>query len=171
MQGNQPRRPGELVFNLGMVLGSAYLLYSAYGISGFEALSAPGTVPMVTTGIMLVTGVLILLETLRKSRVTSERLDRDILPMPVIVTILLILAYALALKPLGFLPTSFVFLAVMIRYLSGGSVLRAIGLSLLIVALVYAIFRLVFTVLMPPGIVPEGEILAFVRNLLSGKGN
>ncbi|MDP2085361.1 MAG: tripartite tricarboxylate transporter TctB family protein [Gemmobacter sp.] len=171
MQGKQPRRPGELVFNIGMTLGSLYLLYSAWGISGFEALSAPGTVPMVTTAIMVICGALILWETLQKPKVTGERLDRDILPLPVIVTILMVLAYALALKPLGFLPTSFVFLTVMIRYLAGGSVIRAALLALLIVALVYGIFRLVFTVLMPPGIVPEGEILAFVRNLLSGKGN
>ena len=171
MQGKEPRRPGELVFNIGMTLGSLYLLYSAWGISGFEALSAPGTVPMVTTAIMVVCGALILRETLQKPKVTGERLERDILPMPVIVTAAMLLAYALLLKPLGFLPTSFLFLAGMIRYLAGGSVLRAALLALMIVALVYAIFRLVFTVLMPPGIVPEGEILAFVRNLLSGKGN
>jgi putative tricarboxylic transport membrane protein len=86
----------------------------------------------------------------------------------VAVTIAMIGAYALALKPVGFIPTSFVFLAVLIRYLSGRSLLQSVLLSLGIVALVYAVFRLVFTVLMPPGIVPEGEILAFVRSLLRG---
>ena len=171
MQGKQPRRPGETVFNAAMLLGSLYLLWSAWGISGFEALSAPGSVPMLTTALMVVCAGLVLRDTLRKPAMTSERLSRDILPMPVIVTMVLIGAYALALKPLGFLPTSFLFLTVLIRYLAGGSILRAALLSLGIVALIYAVFRLVFTVLMPAGIVPEAEILAFVRGLLSGGGN
>lgn len=171
MQTKQPRRPGELVFNLAMVLGSLFLLWSAYGISGFEALSAPGAVPMVTTAIMAICGGLILLETLRKSKVTAEKLERDILPMPVIVTIAAIAAYALALKPLGFLPTSFLFLTGLIAYLARYSLLRSALLSLAIVAFIYLLFRVVFTVLMPPGIVPEAEILAWVKALFAGKGN
>ena len=168
MQGNTPRRPGELAFTIAMLLGSLYLLWSAHGIAGFEALSSPGAIPMVATGAMVVCAAIILRDTLRKPGQTSERFSRAILPVPVAVTIAMIAAYALALKPVGFVPTSLVFLMVMIRYLAGGSLLRAALLSFGIVALVYAVFRLVFTVLMPPGIVPEGEILAFVRSLFAG---
>lgn len=171
MQSKQPRRPGELVFNLLMVLGSLYLLWSAYGISGFEALSAPGAVPMVTTAIMVLCAALIFLETLRKSKITSEKLSRDILPMPVIVTILAITAYALALTSFGFLPTSLIFLTGLICYLTKYSLLRSIILSLLIVALIYLLFRIVFTVLMPPGIVPEAEIIAWLKSLFATQGN
>lgn len=171
MQTRQPRRPGELVFNLAMVLGSLFLLWSAYGISGFEALSAPGAVPMVTAATMVICALLILRETLRKSAATSEKLERDILPLPVVVTIASIAAYALALKPLGFLPTSFLFLTVMIRYLAGFSLLRSAGLAVLIVAVIYLLFRIVFTVLMPPGIVPEAEIIAWAKALFAAKGN
>ncbi|MDO8882798.1 MAG: tripartite tricarboxylate transporter TctB family protein, partial [Pseudotabrizicola sp.] len=120
-----------------MVLGSLYLLWSAYGISGFEALSAPGAVPMVTTAVMLLCTGLIFLETLRKSKITAEKLERDILPMPVIVTILAITGYALALKPLGFLPTSFLFLTGLIRYLAKYSLARSALLALLMVAGIY----------------------------------
>lgn len=35
------RRPGELVFALVLLVLSGALLWEAYGISGFEALSAP----------------------------------------------------------------------------------------------------------------------------------
>lgn len=167
----QPRRPGELVFNILMLAGSLFLLWSAYGISGFEALSAPGAVPMVTTLAMVICALLILRDTLRKSPVTGEKLERDILPLPVLVTIAMIAAYALLLKPLGFVPTSLVFLAVMIRYLARCSLLRAVLLSVGIVALIYLVFRLVFTVLMPAGIVPEAEIIAWVSGLFAGKGN
>ena len=78
MQTKQPRRPGELVFNLAMVLGSLFLLWSAYGISGFEALSAPGAIPMVATATMVICGLLILRDTLGKSAVTAEKIERDI---------------------------------------------------------------------------------------------
>lgn len=171
MQTKQPRRPGELVFNILMLVGSLFLLWSAYGISGFEALSAPGAIPMVATATMVICAALILRETLAKSPTTDETIARDILPMPVIVTILLIIVYALLLKPLGFLPTSFLFLTTMISYLARTSVLRAALLSLVIVAVIYLIFRLIFTVLMPPGIVPEAEAIAWVRALFAGKGN
>jgi putative tricarboxylic transport membrane protein len=167
----QPRRPGELVFNILMLAGSLFLLWSAYGISGFEALSAPGAVPMVTTLAMVICALLILRDTLRKSPVTGEKLERDILPLPVLVTIAMIAAYALLLKPLGFVPTSLVFLAVMIRYLARCSLPRAVLLSVGIVALIYLVFRLVFTVLMPAGIVPEAEIIAWAKALFAGKGN
>lgn len=119
---------------------------------------------------MVVCAGLILRDTLRKSATTAEKQERDILPLPVIVTILAILAYALALKPLGFLPTSFLFLTGLIGYLRGGSLLRAAIQSLLIVALIYLVFRIVFTVLMPPGIVPEAEIIAWVKSLFAGGG-
>lgn len=171
MQTKQPRRPGELVFNLLMVLGSLYLLWTAYGISGFEALSAPGAIPMVTTAVMLLCTGLIFLETLRKSKTSAETLGRNILPLPVIITILAIVAYALALKPLGFLPTSFLFLTGLIRYLTGYTLLRSVLLSLMIVAVIYLLFRIVFTVLMPPGIVPEAEIIAWVKSLFVARGN
>ena len=53
MQTTPTRRPGELVFNLFLFLASLFLFYSAYGISGFEALSSPGMVPMATTAVMI----------------------------------------------------------------------------------------------------------------------
>jgi putative tricarboxylic transport membrane protein len=171
MQSKQPRRPGETVFNTAMVLGSLFLLWSAYGISGFEALSAPGAVPMVATAAMAICSGLILWETLHKAPATDETVQRDILPMPVIVTIVLIAAYALLLNPLGFIPTSLLFLTAMIRYLARCSLLRAVLLSVAIVAVIYLVFRLVFTVLMPPGIVPEAEIIAWVKTLFAGEGN
>ncbi|QYK41465.1 MAG: tripartite tricarboxylate transporter TctB family protein [Paracoccaceae bacterium] len=168
MVSQHPRRPGELAFNAAVFAVSLFLFHTAYKISGFEALSAPGTVPMATTGLMVITAGIVLIESLRKSGVTGERIERDILPLPVIATILLIAAYALLLKPLGFLPTSFLFLAAMIRMLSGRGLVWTFGISAFCVILVWVVFRLVFSVLMPAGIVPEAEFLAFVRNLASG---
>lgn len=168
MQVNQPRRPGELVFNIIVFAASLFLFYTAYGIAGFEALSSPGAIPMVTTATMVVTSAMITVESLRKSAMTSEKIWRDILPLQVIASVLLIVAYALLLKPLGFLPTTLLFLVAMIHMLKRGSLAANVLIAFGSVVLIWVIFRLVFSVLMPAGIVPEAEILAFFRNLASG---
>ena len=165
MSSHQPRRPGEVLFNLAMVAGSLFLLWSAYGISGFEALSAPGTMPMLTTFIMAICAGMILRESLAKPANTAERVSRDILPMSVIVTIALVTGYAFLLKPLGFLPTSFLFLTVLIAYLKKTSLVWSAAVSLGVVVLIYLVFRIIFKVLMPEGIVPEGEIIAWVKSI------
>ena len=87
MEPTPKRRPGELVFNIAVMLASFGLLYSAYGISGFEALSAPGAVPMATTAIMAVCAIIILVQTLRKGTGGGQTMAADILPLIVIVTI------------------------------------------------------------------------------------
>lgn len=163
------RRPGESLFMALLAAASLFLLYSAQTISGFEGLSASGTMPMVFTSVMSVTAIINLVHTLRKSRGSGESLAVDILPFNVIALILLIAAYALLLKPVGFLPVSTGFLFLAIWLLSRRSPLFALGTALVSVALVYAVFRLVFTVLMPEGVVPEGEILAWFHNLFGSK--
>ena len=170
MQTKEPRRPGEVVFNLALLAGSIFLFWQAYRISGFGGLSAPGAVPLVVTATMVVCAALTVIDSLRKPGVTAEAFWRQILPMPVIVTVVLIAAYALALKPLGFIPTSLVFLWVLLKYFTGRSLMWSGMIALLTVAIIWVVFRMIFTVLMPEGIVPEREIIAAVRNLLSGGG-
>ncbi len=165
MQTTSTRRPGELAFNLFLFLASLFLFWSAYGISGFEALSSPGVVPMATTFVMAYSSGTILWEVLRKKPSTTETLTGQIIPAPVVVTILMVALYALALQPLGFVPTSILFLLVMIRYLSRRSWGFCLSVSVGTVALIYLIFRLIFAVLMPQGIVPEGEIIAWLSSL------
>ncbi|WP_134681484.1 tripartite tricarboxylate transporter TctB family protein [Paracoccus ravus] len=165
MHPSRNRRPGELVFNLILVGASLFLLYSAYGISGFEALSSPGAVPMLTTAVMVLAAGRILWEVLRKPVATDQSFIRDILPMPIVVTIAMVALYALALSRLGFIPTSVLFLIVMVRYLSRRGWGFCIGVAVGTVALIYLVFRLIFSVLMPQGIVPEGEILAWFSRL------
>lgn len=80
----------------------------------------------------------------------------------------MLLLYAVALVPLGFLPTSLIFLTISIMALHKRGFVRAFGISLVSLVVIYIVFRLVFTVLMPEGIVPEREILAFFRNLMAG---
>ncbi|MFV0492411.1 MAG: tripartite tricarboxylate transporter TctB family protein [Pseudorhodobacter sp.] len=163
-----PRRPGELTFHALVVLVSLWLLWTAYGISGFDALSGAGALPMAATAVMLITAVITFVQALQRSGKTNERLIRDILPLAVMAIIGLIAAYAVALQPIGFLPTSFVFLVIAIKMLSRRSLGWAALMSFISVAVIYLIFRLVFSVLMPAGVVPEAEILAALRGFFGG---
>ena len=162
------RRPGELAFAAFLLLASLGLLWSAYGISGFQALSAPGTVPMATTAVMVVTALIVTLRTARLPRITGETFSRDILPPVVLVFAALLVAFGVALKPLGFLPTAALFLIGSIKILSRRSWPWVLVVSLGALVLIWLIFRIVFTVLMPAGIVPEAELIQLFRNLFSG---
>lgn len=162
------RRPGELIFAFVMVGLSAVLLHQAHDISGFEAFSAPGTVPMVATGAMLGAALIVLLETLRKSPIETETLSRDILPPVVVVLTLALIAIGFLLEPLGFLPATALFLTGAMKLLSGRSWLRSAAVALGALAVIWLVFRMVFAVLLPEGIVPEAEIVQALRDLFGG---
>ncbi|SIO31091.1 tripartite tricarboxylate transporter TctB family protein [Vannielia litorea] len=164
------RRPGELAFAAFLLLASLGLLWSAWGISGFQALSAPGSVPMATTAVMVVTALIVVLKTARLPRITGETFSRDILPPVVLIFAAFLVAFGVALKPLGFLPTAALFLIAAIKILSRRSWPWVLVVSLGSLVLIWLIFRIVFTVLMPAGIVPEAEVIQLFRNLLAGAG-
>jgi hypothetical protein len=123
---------------------------------------------MAATGAMLLTALLVLWQTARRPRTPDETLRIAVFPGPVILMALMLLAYGVLLKPLGFLPTSALFLVVAIKLLSGRSLLFSLGISLLSLAVIWLVFRLVFTVLMPPGIFPEAEMVQIFRTLFGG---
>ncbi|MGX0901664.1 putative tricarboxylic transport membrane protein [Roseovarius sp. MBR-79] len=162
------RRPGELGFALFLSLASLFLLYSAYGISGFEALSAPGAVPMATTFVMVIAALVVTVRTARLPKVTTETLARDILPGMVMLFIGFLIVFGLLLQPLGFVPTAALFLTLAIKVLArrGWGYTLVVALGALI--LIWIVFRVVFTVLLPSGILPEAEFIQFFRSLLSG---
>jgi hypothetical protein len=160
----ESRRPGEIAFALILMAASLALLIEAYGISGLSKLSAPGSVPVATTGVMVLCMGIVLWQTIRRPRVVGETVARDILPVRVILFVGMLLAYGLLLRPLGFLPTTALFLIGGIRLLGRGwGFSVAVGLLALIG--IWLVFRMVFTVLMPPGILPEAEMVQFLRNL------
>lgn len=169
MQHPDTRKPGELAFAVFLTLASGFLLYNAYGISGFTALSGAGAIPMATTLIMVIAAVIVLWRTARLPAAPSMTFRSDILPTRIAIIAGMLLLYAIALKPVGFLPTSAVFLILSIKYLGRRSWPFAVGIGLLSLIAIYLVFRIVFTVLMPAGIVPEGEMLALIRNLFAGK--
>lgn len=162
------RRPGETLFGAFMLAASLFLLWSAYGISGFEALSAPGAIPMATTLVMVVTAALVLMKTVRLPLDTAETIAKDILPVVVLFFAVLLVAYGVLLRPLGFLPTSALFLVAGIKFLGRKSWPWTIFVALASLIVIWLVFRIVFTVLMPAGIVPEAEVIQFFRSLFNG---
>lgn len=164
------RRPGELVFTLAICLGSLYLLWDAYGIAGFQALSSPGAVPMGTTAIMVITATILLVRTARLPRRAGEKLGDEVIPWVVVIFAVLLLAFSLLLQPLGFLPTAFLFLVASIKFLGRRGWRFTLTVSLLSLVVIWLVFRVVFTVLMPSGVVPEAEFIQLMRNLFNGAG-
>ncbi|RYH08036.1 tripartite tricarboxylate transporter TctB family protein [Tropicimonas sp. IMCC6043] len=168
MGPNNTRKPGEAIFALLLVLVSLGALAKAYGIAGFEGLSSPGAFPMAAAAIMLASALVVSVNTLRATRDGEAEMFRDILPANAAIMAVLILLYAIALRPLGFLLTSLIFLFVSTLILARRGVIFSALVSVFSLAIIYVIFRLVFSVLMPEGLVPEREILAWIGNLFAG---
>ncbi|MGP3698515.1 tripartite tricarboxylate transporter TctB family protein [Rhodobacter sp. NSM] len=162
------RRPGEAAFALFLLGGSLFLLWSAYGISGFEALSAPGAVPLAATAVMVVTALIVFIRTFRLPLVAGETIRRDIFPPVAGLLVLLLVSYALLLRPLGFVPTSALFLVASIKLLSRRGWTFTLLVSFGSLLAIWLVFRIVFTVLMPAGIFPEAELIQVLRTLLRG---
>lgn len=162
------RRPGELLFAVFLALASLGLLWNAYGIAGFSKLSSPGAIPMAAALVMLVTTVIVVLRTARQPVVPGETVARDILPGVVILFAALLIGYAVLLRPLGFLPTSALFLIVGVKVLSRRGWGSTVAVSLISLAVIWLVFRIVFSVLMPAGIVPEAEFVQMLRHVFAG---
>jgi hypothetical protein len=164
------RRPGEALFTVLMLAASLFLLWNAYGISGFSSLSGAGAMPMAATALMVLTAGIVLVKTLRLPAALGQTVKRDILPPVVIIVALMLVGYGLMLRPVGFLPTSALFLTLAIKILGQRSWAFSLAVSLGSLVVIWIVFRIVFTVLMPPGIVPEAMIVQFLRDLFAGGG-
>lgn len=171
MQPNaNTRRPGEIAFGVLLLIFSLFMLWQAYGISGFSSLSSAGAFPMAMAAIMLVTAAISLLRSLRLPSPSGgmQLFIKEVLPPTVVAFSLLILGYSLLLQPLGFVLASFAFLLVSSWFLQAGQFKRALLLSVISIISVYIVFRLIFQVVLPEGVIPERSIMAAVGSLFSG---
>lgn len=163
-------KPGETVFGFLMLAFSLFLLWQAYEIAGFSALSSPGAFPMAAAAIMVVTSIIICIQNLKLSTPSESRFFKDVLPPVVITMIVLVAIFSAVIDSVGFILTAFVFLVISIKYLYRHSWPRTIYLTVIILATVYVLFRLIFEVVLPEGIVPEREILAAISDLFRTQG-
>lgn len=163
------KRRGEDLFGLIMVVISVGIFWQAYAIAGFSALSSPGAFPMAAAATMVVGALIVAYGNLRN---IAPREDAQILPLTIALFTALVIAYALLLSPLGFLPASFLFLFAGMRLLyPRGGWLRTGIIALGALVSIYVIFRLVFQVVLPEGVVPEREIISGFRSTFGAGEN
>jgi putative tricarboxylic transport membrane protein len=156
MDEERPKRPGEVVFACCLLLASLGILQQAYGISGLSSLSSAGFFPMLAGAVMVVSAATILVGLLRTpgwSAVAptdvAVRFVREILPPLILVFVALIAGYMVALEPVGFLASSFVFLILAVGILRRRDPLLVLAVSAGSLGIIFLVFRYVFTVMLP----------------------
>lgn len=159
------RKPGERLFTFLLVIGSVYLFWQAYQIAGFSDLSSAGAFPMATAATMILAACFIFVNTLKRPASQNTSFFTHCFPPIVAMIMALILVYAVVLESLGFILSSFVFLFITIQFLYRRRMLTTLAISLFSLIMVYIVFRLIFQVVLPEGIVPEREIIASITAL------
>lgn len=165
MKAQEPKVPGETIFGFLMVGVSIVLLWQAYTISGLSSFSSAGVFPMSAAFIMLVFSCVTVVDNSKKKqneKNTFASFREKVIPNLVSFMIALIITYAVLLESIGFLLTSFGFLVIAIFVLYKNGLGRTLFIAALSIMVIYAIFRLAFSVVLPEGIIPEGEILASI---------
>ncbi len=153
MGSSKPRRPGELAFVALLLIFSVLALVQAYGISQFSELSGAGVFPMLAAGTMIVSGLVILRATLKKTAVAApvKQFIAEVSPLRFVIVVAAIVAYLVAMPSAGFVLSSLGFLFVMFAYLWRRSWFVSAIVAAASLALIYVIFRLGFQVVLPIG--------------------
>lgn len=172
MVENPAKHPGESAFSWLMLLFSIFMFYQAYRIDGLSALSSSGAIPLAASAVMIIASCLVVINNFSRlpAEGGSKAFFSQIIPGTVAVFCGLILIVAVVLKTVGFILTAFTFLLVSIWFLHKRGFIPALLLALLSIVVVYVIFRLVFQVVLPEGIVPEREIMAAIKSYFNAGG-
>lgn len=111
--------------------------------------------PRIASSILTVLGVLLIGSNLRSNRVASKAKERAMsvsdLKNPAIA-LLIVIAYVLGIKNIGFYASTLVVLPVFMRFLGIRSLKRILLITLVVSAIVYLIFSVQLGVLLPAGI-------------------
>lgn len=157
------RLPGERIFALLMLVFSAFMLWSSFGISGFKSTTSAGAFPMAASATMLVCSLIALVQTLKAPAAVAQpgetallHFRRRVAPGVIVWTTVAIFGYMLTLEWLGFIVSSYLYLLVNMRILGerrwGISALA----SALVLAAIYVVFQTAFSVVLPAGSLWQG---------------
>ena len=102
---------GTLIFNVLLALASLVLAYQAWSIAGFKSLSSAGVFPMLATGTMVLTAIVIIAKSARRGGGDGRQFFGDVVSFRIVAFAALIIGYMLALQPLGFILASYLFLS------------------------------------------------------------
>lgn len=158
MSAPRERKPGEVVFTILLVVVSAFLMWQAFGISGFQSVSSAGMFPMLAGLTMTVTAVVVLVDQLKGAKSTGDRTGSRwatfrsaVLPREVMAGALAVLAYMLLLESLGFLLSSYLFLVLAMRLFGSRRWILNLVVSAASLGIIHLVFRTVFSVVLPKG--------------------
>lgn len=155
MKGIGSRRPGEIAFAVVLLIFSGWAFLKSYQIDGFSSLSGPGVFPMLATGIMLVSATFILIKTLRQSIAQEESLVTFmsyLLPNKLIIFIPMVVAFAVTMPLIGFFLSAAAFIFLAISYLWRRNIIWSLSITALSVGVIYFVFRVLFQVILPQGV-------------------
>lgn len=147
-------RPGERLFALILVMFSSCALWESYGISGFSGLTTGGAMPMLASTIMVLTGLVILSASFRRTNSTESgvaALITYLFSVRIVLFTCLVATYVAVIPSIGFLGASGGLLFVTIWALWRKGPLPALLIALLSIAAIYFLFRIVFQVVLPIG--------------------
>lgn len=154
MKTHHTLRPGERLFALLLVIFASYAFWQSYAISGFGGLTTGGVMPMLASGVMVLTGLVILAGTLRGPRASDSGvagLITYLFPLRVVLFTVLVAIYVAVIPSVGFLTASGGLLFVAVWALWRKGPVWALVISLLSIGVIYVLFRLVFRVVLPIG--------------------
>ena len=145
------RKPGETAFAIIATVFGVLGYYFALGMTS-ENLSSPSVFPKLASTIIIICGVICIYKSCKKEApaADSPSVFRYLLPRDVIVILALLLAYCIALPRLHIIPSSYVFMVAGMIYLHRGKYIwQSFVISAAAMAVLVAIFRYVFLVILP----------------------
>jgi len=158
MSESRARLPGERVFALALVGLSAFLLWQAWSIAGFTSITSAGAYPMVAAAVMLVCALSVVRSTWDSAAQPAQSNEshwghflRSILPGVLVQFVVAIALYMGLMERAGFIVSSYLFLVASMAILGSRRWVLNLWVSALSLALVYAVFQTVFSVVLPTG--------------------
>jgi len=138
-----------------MALG-LFVLVQAFLISGFSSISSAGTFPMLASAVMVVAAASMLLNNRKLKKPDTDSFKNELrqaakqaLPKVFLVYMIIVIGYIILIKPLHFLPSSFVFLLLSMIFLKGSSALKSLLISTVTLGCIYIMFQYFFRVVLP----------------------
>jgi putative tricarboxylic transport membrane protein len=156
MEKKRKLQDGEGIFTWLLLFFSLFVLITAYTISGFSSISSPGTFPMFSGSVMVVTIIFLLVNNRKAEKPEADSIKEELrragtnvfTPVFLIYTAIIFI-YMVVIQPLHFIPSSFAFLLISIIYLKGSTPLKATIISVITLAGIYFLFHFLFRVVLP----------------------
>jgi putative tricarboxylic transport membrane protein len=148
-------RPGELAFVAVIVAFSGLAFWKAFEIDGFSSRSGPGVFPMVASAVMIISGIFIFIDALRKrasNRPTELSAFSYLFSSKFLAFVPMMVIFAVAMPWVGFFPAASGFIFAAISFLWHKNLILTIMVTALSSAAIYVIFRVLFQVVLPKGV-------------------